>query len=83
MKAIHVGSMGGLAAAKRGECDVAGVHLMDAASGEYNRPFLTDTLELVPGYRRLRSSFARATRASRGSRPRRRSRRPSQTPRAS
>ena len=44
--------MGGLAAAKRGECDVAGIHLMNAASGEYNRPFLTDTLELVPGYRR-------------------------------
>ncbi len=53
VKAINVGSMGGLAAVKRGECDVAGVHLMDAASGEYNRPFLTDALELVPGYRRL------------------------------
>jgi putative molybdopterin biosynthesis protein len=53
VKAIHVGSMGGLAAAKRGECDVAGIHLMDPASGEYNRPFLTDELELVPGYRRL------------------------------
>ncbi len=53
VKAIHVGSMGGLAAAKRGECDVAGVHLLDGASGEYNRPFLTDALELVRGYRRL------------------------------
>ncbi len=53
IKAIHVGSMGGLAAAKRGECDVAGVHLMDGASGEYNRPFLTGALELVRGYRRL------------------------------
>jgi putative molybdopterin biosynthesis protein len=60
VKAIHVGSMGGLAAAKRGECDVAGVHLMDAASGEYNRPFLTDTLELVPGYRRLQGIVFRA-----------------------
>lgn len=53
VKAIHVGSMGGLAAAKRGECDVAGIHLMDGTTGEYNRPFLTDALELVPGYRRL------------------------------
>jgi putative molybdopterin biosynthesis protein len=53
VKALHVGSMGGLAAAKRGECDVAGVHLMDAASGEYNRPFLTDEIDLVQGYRRL------------------------------
>jgi len=42
VKAIHVGSTGGLAAAKRGECDVAGVHLLDPASGEYNRPFLTE-----------------------------------------
>lgn len=53
VKALNVGSTGGLAAAKRGECDVAGIHLMDAASGEYNRPFLTEELELVPGYGRL------------------------------
>jgi putative molybdopterin biosynthesis protein len=52
VKAINVGSTGGLVAAKRGECDVAGVHLMDPESGEYNRPFLTEALELVPGYRR-------------------------------
>jgi putative molybdopterin biosynthesis protein len=52
VKAMNVGSTGGLAAAKRGECDVAGLHLLDAASGEYNRPFLTEALELVPGYRR-------------------------------
>jgi putative molybdopterin biosynthesis protein len=31
---------------------VAGVHLLDPATGEYNRPFLTEALELVPGYRR-------------------------------
>lgn len=53
VKALNVGSMGGLNAAKRGECDVAAVHLMDPASGVYNRPFLTPELELVPGYRRL------------------------------
>jgi putative molybdopterin biosynthesis protein len=52
VKALAVGSMGGLQAAKRGECDVAGVHLLDPASGAYNRPFLTEALELVPGYRR-------------------------------
>jgi putative molybdopterin biosynthesis protein len=45
--------MGGLAAAKRGECDVAAIHLMDPESGEYNRPFLTPSLELAAGYRRL------------------------------
>lgn len=52
-KAMHVGSTGGLAAARRGECDIAGVHLMDAESGEYNRPFLDSGMELVKGYRRL------------------------------
>lgn len=53
VKALNVGSMGGLNAAKRGECDVAPVHLMDPATGVYNRPFLTPELELIPGYRRL------------------------------
>lgn len=53
VKALNVGSMGGLAAARRGECDVAAIHLMDPKSGEYNRPFLTPALGLVTGYRRL------------------------------
>jgi putative molybdopterin biosynthesis protein len=53
VKSLNVGSMGGLAAAKRGECDIAAIHLMDPETGEYNRPFLTSLLELVPGYRRL------------------------------
>jgi len=52
-KSLYVGSMGGLAAAKRGECDIAGVHLLDPATGEYNRPLLTAGLSLVPGYGRL------------------------------
>jgi putative molybdopterin biosynthesis protein len=53
VKLMTVGSMGGLAAAKRGECDIAGVHLMDPATGEYNRPMLTDALTLVAGYGRM------------------------------
>jgi putative molybdopterin biosynthesis protein len=53
VKALNVGSTGGLAAAKRGECDIAPIHLLDPESGEYNRPLLTPELELVPGYRRL------------------------------
>src|ERR1700733_7173304 len=52
-KFLAVGSTAGLDAAKRGECDVAGVHLLDPKSNEYNRPFLTPELELVPGYGRL------------------------------
>ena len=50
-KFLAVGSFGGLDAARRGECDVAGVHLLDPATGEYNRPFLTDALELDPRLR--------------------------------
>src|SRR5215831_4499393 len=53
VRALNVGSTGGLAAAKRGECDIAAIHLMDPETAEYNRPFLTPALELVPGYRRL------------------------------
>ncbi|MBP2295613.1 molybdopterin biosynthesis protein [Azospirillum rugosum] len=53
VKALNVGSMGGLAAARRGECDVAAIHLMDPKTGEYNWPFLTPALDLVSGYRRL------------------------------
>jgi putative molybdopterin biosynthesis protein len=53
VKALNVGSTGGLAAAKRGECDIAPIHLLDPQSGEYNRPLLTPELELAPGYRRL------------------------------
>jgi putative molybdopterin biosynthesis protein len=53
VKVMNVGSTGGLAAAKRGECDIAPIHLMDAATGAYNRPFLGEGLELIPGYRRL------------------------------
>jgi molybdopterin molybdotransferase/putative molybdopterin biosynthesis protein len=53
VKALNVGSTGGLAAAKRGECDIAAIHLMDPVTGEYNRPFLTPALDLIPGYRRL------------------------------
>jgi putative molybdopterin biosynthesis protein len=53
VRVLNVGSAGGLAAAKRGECDIAPIHLMDPATGEYNRPLLTPDLELIGGYRRL------------------------------
>jgi putative molybdopterin biosynthesis protein len=52
-KFIAVGSLAGLEAARRGECDIAGVHLLDPKSGEYNVPFLTPALDLIPGYGRL------------------------------
>ena len=51
-KVIAVGSSAGLEAAKREECDLAGIHLLDPDTEEYNRPFLNESLELIPGYRR-------------------------------
>jgi putative molybdopterin biosynthesis protein len=53
VRSLAVGSLGGLAAAKRGECDFAPIHLFDEKSGTYNTPFLTEGLELVPGWRRM------------------------------
>jgi len=61
VKSLYVGSMGGMAAAKREECDIAGVHLMDPATGEYNRPLLTSTLSLLPGYGRMQGIVYRQT----------------------
>jgi putative molybdopterin biosynthesis protein len=52
-KFLAVGSLAGLEAAARGECDIAGVHLLDPQTGEYNRPFLRPGLQLVAGYGRL------------------------------
>ena len=53
VRSIAVGSLGGLAAAKRGECDLAPIHLYDDNSETYNIPFLARGLELVPGWRRM------------------------------
>jgi putative molybdopterin biosynthesis protein len=51
-KFLAVGSAGGLDAARRGECDLAGIHLLDVQTNQYNRPFLTPALDLIPGYGR-------------------------------
>src|SRR4051812_21019862 len=53
VRSIAVGSLGGLAAARRGECDLAPIHLFDEATESYNAPFLMAGLELVPGWRRM------------------------------
>ena len=60
VRSIAVGSLGGLAAAKRGECDFAPIHLFDEKSETYNTPFLEDGLELVPGWRRMQGIVFRA-----------------------
>jgi putative molybdopterin biosynthesis protein len=59
IKFLAVGSTAGLEAARRGECDLAGVHLLDEKTGQYNRPFLSDDLQLIPGYRRLQGILYR------------------------
>ena len=51
-KFLAVGSMGGVLAAERGECDLAGIHLLDEDSGEYNHHLLSSELHLQKGYRR-------------------------------
>jgi putative molybdopterin biosynthesis protein len=60
VRSIAVGSLGGLAAAKRGECDFAPIHLFDETTEIYNAPFLADGLELVPGWRRMQGIVFRA-----------------------
>jgi putative molybdopterin biosynthesis protein len=52
-KFLAVGSLAGLEAAKRSECDIAGIHLLDPHTGKYNQPFLTRALDLIPGYGRM------------------------------
>ena len=59
VKVMAVGSQGGLAAALRGECDAAPIHLLDPVSGEYNTPFLGDGLRLVRGYQRIQGVVTR------------------------
>src|SRR6202043_3621564 len=45
VRSIAVGSLGGLAAARRGECDLAPIHLFDETSESFNTRFLADGLE--------------------------------------
>ena len=51
-KLMAVGSSGGLEAAIRGECDLAGIHLFDPEQDQYNYPFLDNETTLIPGYQR-------------------------------
>ena len=60
VKVLAVGSQGGLAAARRGECDVAPIHLLDPVTGLYNTPFLSPDLVLVRGYVRMQGVVTRA-----------------------
>jgi putative molybdopterin biosynthesis protein len=58
-RTIAVGSQGGVAAAERGQCDIAPVHLVDPATGIYNRHLLSPGLSLVEGWRRMQGVLFR------------------------
>jgi putative molybdopterin biosynthesis protein len=52
-RTLAVGSMGGVAAAQRGECDLAPVHLLDPTGTAYNTHLLRPGLALVKGWQRM------------------------------
>jgi len=58
-RTLAVGSLGGVAAASRGQCDVAPVHLIDPATGKYNEHLVTPDLSLVHGWRRMQGILFR------------------------
>jgi putative molybdopterin biosynthesis protein len=59
-RVLAVGSLGGVAAVNRGECDIAPVHLIDPRSGDYNVHLATPGFALVPGWRRMQGILFRA-----------------------
>jgi putative molybdopterin biosynthesis protein len=60
VRSIAVGSQGGLSALKRGECDIAPIHLLDPRTNQYNETFLNDDLILVEGWRRMQGIVYRS-----------------------
>ena len=48
LTSAHVGSLGGLLALSRGQCHLAGSHLLDEATGEYNRQAIREHLKGTP-----------------------------------
>ncbi|MGE0060885.1 MAG: molybdopterin biosynthesis protein [Xanthobacteraceae bacterium] len=59
-RVIAVGSQGGVAAVRRGECDVAPAHLVDPQTGIYNKHLSEDGIDLVPGWQRSQGIMFRA-----------------------
>lgn len=48
LSSAHVGSMGGIMAIRKSEAHVAGTHLLDEKSGEYNIPYIKKFLKDIP-----------------------------------
>jgi putative molybdopterin biosynthesis protein len=59
-RTITVGSLGGVTAIGRGECDIAPVHLLDPAGERYNIHLLKPGLSLVRGWERMQGFVFRA-----------------------
>jgi len=58
-RTLAIGSLGGVAAATRSECDIAPVHLIDPDSGQYNVHLATPGLRLVRGWERMQGILFR------------------------
>ena len=58
-RVLAIGSMGGVAAASRGECDIAPVHLIDPKTGQYNVHLATPGISFVHGWRRMQGILFR------------------------
>jgi putative molybdopterin biosynthesis protein len=58
-RTLAIGSLGGVAAARRGECDLAPVHLIDPTTGLYNRHVTGPGLTLVRGWERMQGILYR------------------------
>jgi putative molybdopterin biosynthesis protein len=54
LSSAHVGSMGGLLALKRGEAHIAGTHLLDEETGEYNISYIK---KILPGMKTVLVNF--------------------------
>ncbi len=63
LNATHVGSMGGIMAMKRGEANLAGIHLLDPEQGTYNREavkkYLGEGFCLIRGIKREQGLYVR------------------------
>jgi putative molybdopterin biosynthesis protein len=59
-RALAIGSLGGVAAARRGECDIAPVHLVDPNGDTYNTHLVTAGLTLVRGWQRMQGFVYRS-----------------------
>ena len=58
-RTLAVGSLGGVAAASRGQCDIAPVHLIDPVTAKYNEHLVTPALSLVRGWKRMQGVLFR------------------------